>query len=187
MFMLFSKLLYLRNPNSMIEILKADVNDAELIAKLGKQTFIESHGHSASAEDIDVFVLKYYTTKAVAEEFENTNVVYHLVKLNGLTVGFSKIEINSPNENIVEQAITKLERIYVLNDYLGQNLGASLFKLNIELSKKNQNKGIWLHVWVENEKAIRFYKKNGFKIVGAYDYQLSKTHSNPNHVMYLEY
>jgi len=171
----------------MIEIVKADVNDSELIAKLGKQTFIESHGHSASKVDINAFVLKYYTTKAVAKEFEDSNVIYHLVKFNDSVVGFSKIELNSPNENIDDSNITKLARLYLLNEYYGQNLGATLFKFNLELSKHKKNNGIWLHVWVENKKAIQFYKKNGFTIVGEYDYQLSETHSNPNHVMYLEY
>ena len=55
------------------------------------------------------------------------------------------------------------------------------------LSKKKQQKGIWLAVWVENKRAIKFYQKAGFKIVGKYDFQISKTHSNPNHIMYLKY
>ncbi len=171
----------------MIELVKAGVNDSELIAKLGKQTFIESHGHSASEADIDAFILKYYTTTAVAKEFDDSNVIYHLVKLNTKFVGFSKIEFNSPNENVSEQNITKLARLYLLKECYGKKLGATLFNFNIEVSKAKNEKGIWLHVWVENEKAIRFYKKNGFKVVGEHDYQLSETHSNPNHVMYLEY
>ena len=171
----------------MIQILNATVNDAELIAQLGKQTFIESHGHSASKVDIDAFLLKYYTIKAVADEFDHPRVEYNLIKYNQTVVGFSKIELSSPNENIIEQNVTKLARIYLLKEFYGQNLGATLFNFNLELSKTKNDKGIWLHVWVENEKAVRFYKKNGFKIVGEFDYRISKTHTNPNHVMYLEY
>jgi GNAT superfamily N-acetyltransferase len=171
----------------MINILKATVNDAELIAQLGKQTFYESHGHSASAVDIDAFVLKHYTTNAVIKEFDNPKVEYNLITYNGNTVGFSKIEISSPDDNINEKNVTKLNRLYLLDSYHGKKLGATLFNFNIDLSKSKNDKGIWLHVWVENEKAVRFYKKNGFKIVGEYDYEISETHSNPNHVMYLEY
>jgi ribosomal protein S18 acetylase RimI-like enzyme len=171
----------------MINIIKATVNDADVIAQLGKQTFIESHGHSAQKADIDVFVAKYYNTLTVAKEFDNPMVEYHLIKLNGLAVGFSKIEISSPDNNIPEQHVTKLARLYLLDGYHGQNLGASLFNFNIDLSKTKNDKGIWLHVWVENKKAIRFYQKNGFKIVGEHDYEISKTHTNPNHVMYLKY
>jgi ribosomal protein S18 acetylase RimI-like enzyme len=173
--------------NSMIDILKATINDAEIIAKLGKQTFIESHGHSASETDIDTFVAKYYNTKTVAKEFDSDKVHYYIIKLNGLAVGFSKIELSSPNKNVADLNITKLARLYLLKEHYGQNLGATLFNFNIELSKAKKDKGIWLNVWVENQKAIIFYKKHGFKIVGKFDYQISETHSNPNHVMYLEY
>lgn len=171
----------------MIKIQKATVKDAELIAQLGKQTFYESHGHSASKTDIDTFVQKYYNVESVVQEFENANVDYHLINYNKKTVGFSKIEYSSPDANIAEQRVTKLARIYLLDGYHGKNLGATLFDYNIELSKAYGDNGIWLHVWVENKKAIRFYQKNGFKIVGEHDYEISKTHTNPNHVMYLAY
>lgn len=171
----------------MTDILKATVNDAELIAQLGKQTFYESHGHSASNADIDAFVAKHYTTKVVAAEFDDPKVMYHLIKYNGTVVGFSKIEISSPDNNIAEPNVTKLARLYLLDGYHGKNLGATLFDFVIDYSQQKHDKGIWLHVWVENEKAVRFYKKNGFKIVGEHDYEISKTHTNPNHVMYLEY
>ena len=112
---------------------------------------------------------------------------YHLIKYNKTIIGFSKIEINSPEANIKKQNITKLSRFYLLDEYHGKNLGTALFNFNVELSKSKHDKGIWLHVWVENKKAIRFYEKNGFKIVGEHNYEISKTHTNPNHVMYLEY
>ena len=122
----------------MIQILKATVNDAELIALLGKQTFYESHGHSASKTDIDTFVLKYYTTNSVAEEFDNPKVEYHLIKYSGTVVGFSKIEISSPDHNISELAVTKLSRLYLLDSYHGKKIGATLFNFNIELSKSKK-------------------------------------------------
>ena len=171
----------------MIDIQKATVKDAELIAQLGKKTFYESHGHSAPKTDIDIFVLKYYTTEAVLEDFKNPKVEYNLITYNKNVVGFSKIEISSTDANITEQNVTKLARLYLLEGYHGKNLGATLFNFNIDLSKSKKDKGIWLHVWVENKKAVRFYQKNGFKIVGTHDYVISKTHTNPNHVMYLEY
>jgi len=46
---------------------------------------------------------------------------------------------------------------------------------------------MWLFVWTENHKAINFYKKAGFKIVGQHDFQISATHSNPNHQMLLTF
>ena len=101
--------------------------------------------------------------------------------------GFSKIVLNIPNTNIENANITKLDRFYLLKAFYGKKLGAELFDFNVKLAKKKEQKGIWLAVWVENLRAFNFYSKSGFKIVGKYDFQISSSHSNPNHIMYLTF
>lgn len=171
----------------MIRIIKATIKHAELIAEIGKQTFLESHGNSASKEDVNRFILKTYHKKAIYKEFENTKVQYHLIYFNNNIAGFSKIELSTSNKNINDLNITKLDRLYILKEYYGEKLGSTLMDFNIQLSKNNNQKGIWLAVWIENQRAINFYIKTGFKIVGKYNFQISETHSNPNHIMYLKY
>ncbi|MEI9809852.1 MAG: GNAT family N-acetyltransferase [Bacteroidota bacterium] len=102
-------------------------------------------------------------------------------------VGFSKIIFNSPHPLIGSAAVTKLERLYLLKEFYDLKLGLTLFKFIVSLSKEENQDGIWLFVWTENQRAVTFYKKNGFKIAGNVDFRISETHSNPNHVMYLEY
>ena len=171
----------------MIKIIKAEIKHAALIAEIGEKTFWESHGISASKADINAFVSKTYTKETIAKQLENPNNLYYLLYYNSKIVGFSKIELNTANSNISSKNVTKLDRFYLLKAFYGQKLGLTLFDFNVELSKKNKQEGIWLAVWVENKRAINFYKKAGFKIVGEYDFQISKTHSNPNHIMYLKY
>ena len=171
----------------MIQIIKATIEHSELIAEIGKQSFLESHGNSASMEDVNHFIIKTYNKKAICKEFENPKVRYHIIYFKDKVVGFSKIELNTSNKDITDLIVTKLDRLYLLNEYYGQKLGSKLFDFNIQLSKKYNQKGIWLAVWVENQRAINFYTKKGFKIVGEYNFKISGTHSNPNHIMYLKY
>ncbi|MCL5129566.1 GNAT family N-acetyltransferase [Algibacter sp. L4_22] len=171
----------------MIKIQKATVNDAELIAEIGGKSFLESHGHSASENDIKNFIDKTYHEKAIAEEFKNGNVQYYIISFEDKIAGFSKIEINALSPWVDEVAVTKLDRFYLLEAFHGKKLGVALFNFIIETSKQYNQKGIWLAVWVENLKAINFYTKNGFKIVGDYDFKLSDTRSNPNHIMFKAY
>ncbi|MDX1829678.1 MAG: GNAT family N-acetyltransferase [Lutibacter sp.] len=171
----------------MIKIIKGEIEHCELIAEIGKKSFWESHGKSASKEDIETFVFKTYSKENISKELENLNIKYHIIYYKNKAVGYSKIELNSPNTNIEYKNVTKLDRFYLLKDFYGKNLGKKLFDFNVELSKKNNQKGIWLAVWIKNERAIKFYNKTGFKIVGKYNFQISETHSNPNHIMYLAY
>lgn len=171
----------------MIKIVKAGIEHSELIAEIGKISFFESHGNSASAENINSFISKTYNKDAIFKEFEDAKTQYHILYVNDKVAGFSKIELSTSNNDINELDVTKLDRIYLLKEFYGQGLGSNLFDFNIQLSKKQNQKGIWLAVWVENQRAIKFYTKIGFKIVGKYDFKISETRSNPNHIMFLKY
>jgi ribosomal protein S18 acetylase RimI-like enzyme len=171
----------------MNTIEKATIKDAELLSKIGTQTFIESHGHSASEKDITNYIKLKFTKVAFEAELKDANNVFHIIYYNQKPVGYSKTIDNVSQETIPFKNTTKLERLYVLEEFHQLKLGLELFHFNIELSKKNQQAGIWLYTWIENHKAINFYKKAGFKIVGSYDFKISETHSNPNHQMLLLY
>jgi len=171
----------------MTEIIKATKEHCETLVRIAKTSFLEAHGKSASKEDIDAYVTKSFTPKAFLQELENPVNLYHILYYKKQAVGYSKIILNSENTNIEEQEITKMERLYLLQEFYGQNLGAALFDFNSKLSKEYKQKGMWLAVWIENHRAIKFYIKNGFSIVGSYDFKISETHSNPNHIMYLRY
>lgn len=170
-----------------MEIAKAKPDDIEIIAEIGKRSFIESHAHSASQEDIDIYVNSKYTPGMIKEELSNVKNIYHIIFYNSQPAGYSKIILNENHSDISLKNVTKLERLYLLKEFYDKKLGYELFKFNIELSKKNKQTGMWLYVWKENYKAVSFYQKAGFRIIGSYDFKLSSTHSNPNHQMLLVY
>lgn len=171
----------------MISIVKADHNDAELLADIGRQTFIESHGHSASISDIEAYIGEKYNYNVFKKELEDQDNIYYKVLYNNELAGYSKIILDFSHTNISLSNVTKLERIYLLKDFYDQKLGSSLFRHNIEISKSRAQKGMWLYVWNENHRAVNFYTHKGFKIVGSHDFKISETHSNPNHQMLLRY
>ena len=171
----------------MTSIAKATKDDFKLLAAIGTQTFIESHGHSAPKPDIDSYVNEKYSDAFCQKELNDVNNIYHLIYYEGKPAGYSKIIFNSPHPNIALQNITKLERLYLLKDFYQLQLGKQLFHFNLALSKKNNQEGMWLFVWKENQRAINFYIKNDFIIIGSYDFKISAAHSNPNHQMLLQY
>jgi ribosomal protein S18 acetylase RimI-like enzyme len=171
----------------MTKIVKVTPKHCEVLVQIAKTSFLEAHGKSASKEDIDSYVSKNFNRMVFLQELENPEYIYYILYDKNQAVGYSKIILNSENTNINQQRITKLERLYLLKDFYGKNLGVELFNFNIQLSKNNKQKGMWLAVWTENQRAIHFYTKNGCKIVGSYNFKISETHSNPNHIMYLEF
>jgi ribosomal protein S18 acetylase RimI-like enzyme len=171
----------------MISIIRAVEKDAGLLAELAGQTFIESHGNSADPADIAAYVAEKYTPAILKAELEDPANIYHILYYRKMPVGFSKIVLNTVYEDRLEADIAKLERIYLLKGYYGTNLGPALMDFLLHLMKKEKQAGVWLYVWKENRRAIRFYEKKGFIITGSYDFPITATHTNPNHRMFLEF
>ena len=171
----------------MASIIKATGSDAQLLANIGKVTFIESHGTSAVADEINTYVNEKYNPDVLRLELDDPKNIYYILYHDKQPAGFSKIILNVPYPAITQKNITKLERIYFLKEFYGLKLGNELFNFNLELSRNADQAGMWLYVWEENHRAIAFYEKRGFKIIGDGDFKLTPTHSNPNYIMYLKY
>jgi ribosomal protein S18 acetylase RimI-like enzyme len=170
----------------MIQIIKCNAEHCDLLIELCKKTFLESHGESASKKDVESFISKTYNKDLIFKELECKNIQYHIIYYKNKVAGYSKIELDTSNPAIQQTNLTKLDRFYLLKEFYGQNLGSILFNFNVEIAKKYHQNGIWLVVWIENLRAVKFYTKIGFKKVGIYDFQISSTHSNPNHIMFLQ-
>ena len=56
----------------------------------------------------------------------------------------------------------EVERIYVLKEFHGKQIGQILFDKALEIAKEKKINYLWLGAWEKNPRAIRFYEKNGF-------------------------
>jgi diamine N-acetyltransferase len=170
-----------------VSILKASVDDHELLAEIGRESFIQSHGMSAPAAVVENYVEAKFNAKTIYEELSDPRNEFHIIYYEGQPAGYSKIIFNQGYEGLPSHDLTKLERFYLLREFYSRKLGDALLEFNLELSKHQLQKGMWLFVWVENLRAFKFYSKKGFEVVGQYDFFLSPTHANPNHQMLLMY
>lgn len=171
-----------------IHILRhATTEDYNIIAHIGRVAVELSHRASCPKGDMTHFLDNHYNDEAIQRELSDSANIYHLLFYKGEPVGFSKIILNATHPNIAYTSTTKLDRIYLLNDYYGLNLGYKLLNWNIELSRKNDQSSMWLFTWQGNERAVNFYKRNGFMIIGEHRFKVTETHYNPHYQMLLNF
>lgn len=171
----------------MNTILRATDKDAEVLVNIGITSFLESHGHSAAKEDIDDYVMSKFDVNTFSKELKDTNNHFYIISHDGIAVGYSKVIFDCPHQNVDLKYVTKMERLYLLKEFHHLKLGLELFNFNLQLSKKKNQSGIYLFVWTENNRALTFYNKLGFKIIGNTYFKISENHSNPNYQMLLIY
>jgi ribosomal protein S18 acetylase RimI-like enzyme len=168
----------------MIDIKPIKPKEIERLSELSKSTFIASHGHSAEEKDINIYIRYAYSVKKLEIELTDPNSFFHFIYYKNELAGYSKVSINTTYPLINEAPIAKLDRIYIDEKFLERKLGQPLFDFNLKLAQQNNQKGVWLYTWIENHRAIKFYKKNGFEIIDEREFKISNRHSNPNYIMY---
>jgi ribosomal protein S18 acetylase RimI-like enzyme len=171
----------------MISLRRLTTSDAPLLATLGGTTLIESHGHSAPPEVMQQDVDKSFSEECCKAELMDKGNIFHAVFYNNKPAGYSKIVFKSPHPAVPLNPVTKMERLYLLKEFYELRLGQQLMQNAVELSTAQAELGMWLNVWKGNERAIVFYQKQGFEIVGESEFVLTETHANPNWVMLLKY
>ncbi|HEX8333348.1 MAG TPA: GNAT family N-acetyltransferase [Segetibacter sp.] len=171
----------------MISITKVQREDVPTLSRIGSLSLIESHGKSAPAHVMQSYVDENFSETALREEVIDPANIFYLVSYNGEPVGYSKIVYNISIESVSHPNITKMERLYVLAKFHNFQLGRQLMDFNIKLSKHHDQQGMWLYVWKENHRAIRFYERTGFTIVGDGYFRLTADHANPNWQMFMQF
>jgi diamine N-acetyltransferase len=169
----------------MTSILRAAEKDYSTIVNIGKRSVTEAHKDSCASEILNEFIERTYNDDTIKKDLSDQSNIYHIINYNGQPIGFSKIIFNAAHPDIAWKNIAKLDRIYLLNEFHGIKLGFELLKFNIELSKSNNQSGLWLFTWTGNKRAIDFYMNAGFTIIGSHDFHVARTHYNPNHQMFL--
>jgi len=170
----------------MISIRKAAVNDVKQLAIVSKKAFFIPHQHAIPKKIMDNYLKESFNEESLAKEVTQDNYEYHLIFYKDELAGFSKIILNKENEHIPHKNVTKMERLYLLEEFYGLGLGKKLFDFNVNLVKRNNQKGIWLYVWIKNYRALKFYEKVGFQKIALYDFPISDKETRPNDVLYLE-
>jgi len=152
-----------------IRVIIANSSHADIISSIGKQSFRDAFAHLfENKEDLFEYLEYTYDRNKILKSLEKENNVFFLAFVENVPVGFAKVKKYSLNEQIESIAQMELQKIYVLSYYHGSGAGQALLDAVIDLANKVQPDFVWLDTHIQNEKAIRFYERNGFRRGGKY-------------------
>ncbi len=157
----------------MLTFRRATELDATTIALLGSVTFSESHAHFvADKNEFQAYLKKAFAIEKIESELKIANNFFWLVFKDDFPVGYTKMVIDSKSEFINAKKVCRLERLYILNDFLHLKIGSQLQDLVFKEAVKLQFNWIWLTVYAKNLIAVNFYKKNNYQNVGVIDFYI---------------
>ena len=98
----------------------------------------------------------------IKSELNNPYSQFFIAWEEDYPIGYLKINSGKAQTELQDETSLEIERIYVKSSHHGKKVGQLLYNKALEIAKQLSKSYIWLGVWEENERALNFYKKNGF-------------------------
>lgn len=145
-----------------IEIRKVGLSEIESLQEISIKTFFETFAASNTEENMKKYLENSFSTNKLSAEISDPNVEFYFALQNEIAIGYLKLNFEIAQTELRAGNAVEIERIYVIKDFHGKNIGQLLYEKAIETAHQKNAEYIWLGVWEENPRAINFYRKNGF-------------------------
>lgn len=155
-----------------IEIRKATLSDLEAIQNISTQTFIETFAAVNTPENITNYITESFNSEQLTTELNNVNSHFYLATSGNEILGYLKINFGEAQTETINKNALEIHRIYVSQAFYGKNVGQLLLDEVKKIAEQTGVDYIWLGVWEENHRALRFYSKNGFLIFDKHVFTL---------------
>ncbi len=150
-------------------------NQLEIVKSLAYTIWPDAYGAILSEAQLDYMLDQIYAIPAL-EQQQESGQQFVLAEEDGVYYGFASFQVN------YKEGKTKLHKIYVLPQTQGKGVGKSLLQYVEAAVDQNNNSALLLNVNRFN-KAIDFYKKQGFVVIGEEDIAIGEGYLMEDYVM----
>jgi len=161
----------------MIAIKSAGLNELEIIHQLAHDTWPSAYSDILGEAQLLYMLDKIYSLASLQKQLSVLKHEFIIILKNESPVGFASF---SPHEN--NERIYHLNKIYVLPRQQGKNIGRQMLDHIITQIKTSGVTSLQLNV-NRNNKAIDFYKKQGFEIIREEDIDIGEGYFMNDYVM----
>jgi ribosomal protein S18 acetylase RimI-like enzyme len=154
----------------MLSIIPVKPVDLDTLLAISRKTFHDAFYHLCKPADYEEYTSVAFQPDKLLAELNTPNSYFYFAMVNGERVGYLKLNFYDAQTEFFEPDAMEIQRIYVLGNHQGKQIGKQLLEFATEKAIANQMKYMWLGVWDINVNAVRFYENNGFKIIGKHTF-----------------
>jgi ribosomal protein S18 acetylase RimI-like enzyme len=155
-----------------LSIRPAGPEDAAVLHEVAAATFALASPPDTRPEDIDAFIASSLSAARFQEHLADPARMLFLATLDDAVVGYSMLVTGEPSDAdaaraVVHRPTVELSKIYVRAEHHRSGVAAELMAASLRAAAVSGARSVWLGVNQRNERANRFYDKQGFRIVGT--------------------
>jgi ribosomal protein S18 acetylase RimI-like enzyme len=155
-----------------IVIRRITLDDIVPLQEIARQTFYETFSETNTEENMSKYLEDGFATQKLIEELNNEHSEFYFAISDQNVIAYLKLNFGNSQTELQDDPSLEIERIYVLKEYHGKKIGQLLYEKAMQVAEEKNASYIWLGVWEENPRAIRFYQKNGFEAFDKHIFKL---------------
>jgi ribosomal protein S18 acetylase RimI-like enzyme len=146
----------------------ATAGQAAALADVMERTFRATFGEFTAKEPMADHCRSSYGEAIQRTEIANPDITTLLCTDGDSIAGFTQVRSGKHPTCVSASRPVEIHRIYVDAPWQGKGVAALLMQAALDDAAKRGADGVWLGVWENNPRAIRFYAKFGFLEVGEH-------------------
>ncbi len=171
------------SPNTPILLRRATVDDLGWLLPLAKRIFCETFEAHYQPDHFWGYVDRAYTEEGWRAELSNLENIYMAAWKEEEPTGYLKLAWDHVPEVLKGQHLLEVGKLYVDQRFHGQGIAQRLMDYALDHAQEQQFDGLWLGVWEHNHRAMGFYRKYGFEIVGTHPFEMGAGLIEDDYVM----
>ena len=152
----------------------ATARDAASLAELAERTFRDAFARANRAEDIDSHCRSNYRESILAAEIRDPNRTTLVCDVRDSLIAYGQLRWERAPPCVVATRPAEIQRLYVDAPWHGKGVAHALMASLLDTAVAGGADAAWLGVWEQNPRAISFYAKSGFAVVGDHVFVVGK-------------
>jgi ribosomal protein S18 acetylase RimI-like enzyme len=157
-----------------IRIRRAEEDDALALSVLAERTFRDAFAESNTAANMRLHCAAKYGEALQLAEIRDPSCETWVAEAEGRLIAYLQLRHDAASPMISGERPTEIQRFYVDASGHGTGLAHELMAHVLARAEAAGSAVLWLGVWERNPRALAFYAKWGFKLVGDHIYKVGE-------------
>lgn len=143
-------------------------DDIRTLRNLSCRTYYETFADQNTPSNMKAYLRQAFALDRLRGELSDCCSRFYFLYADGALAGYLKLNEAPSQTDVNDDRSLELERIYVAKEFQGMGLGGVLMNRALMEARERKKAYLWLGVWEKNDRALRFYEKNGFYPIGRH-------------------
>ncbi len=166
---------------SKLLIRSGKYEDAHCLAALATQVWLHTYATDGITAEIAAYVISELTPGNYSSVLGDPSCHVFVAQNGNSLVGFSVIKFNTRGP-VDSDSSVELQTLYVQENFIGHGVGTLLLRAAEAKARQRSNGALWLTVNAKNARAIAFYARHGYTMIGTTYFALGEGR-HENHVL----